>query len=74
MTKFAYGDVVRVMESAPAEMRPSAKAWVVGVFEADQRRGRHFDQFAPGSVYSVEFEDGSSIDVHESNLEPAEPG
>lgn len=41
--------------------------WVVGVF--DDRPGGYFDQFPPGTIYSIEFEDGSSVEVHESMLD-----
>jgi hypothetical protein len=29
-------------------------------------------QFQPGIVYSVEFEDGTAIDIHEDDIEPFE--
>jgi hypothetical protein len=74
VSKFTHGEVVRVMEGAPKEMRPGAQAWIVGVIEAGKRKGRYFEQFASGAVYTIEFEDGSSIDVDESDLEPAVPG
>lgn len=66
MTKFHYDDIVAVIDGAPPELRPGAKAWIVGVFE--DRPGKYFDIFPPGTVYSIEFEDGSSIEIHESNL------
>jgi hypothetical protein len=45
------------------------QAWIVGVFEGEGRRGTYFERFPPGSVYSVEFEDGASAEVHEDDLE-----
>lgn len=69
MTKFTYDDIVNVISSAPAELRPGARAWIVGVFE--DRPGKYFESFPPGIVYSIEFEDGSSLEVHESLLELA---
>ena len=33
------------------------------------RNGPYFDQFPPGVVYSIEFEDGASIEVHGDRLE-----
>ncbi len=74
MTKFTHGDVVRVMESAPTGLQPGSKAWIVGVFQSDKRQGHYFEQFPAGAVYTIEFEDGSSIDIDELHLEPAEPG
>lgn len=66
MTKFTYDDIVRVSLLAPSNMRPGKKAWIVGVFE--EKMGPYFDQFPPGTIYSIEFEDGSSLEVHESML------
>ena len=74
MAQFTYADVVRVIEHAPREMRPGAKAWIVGVVKADQRHGPYHEKFAPGPVYTIEFEDGSSTDIDELSLEPAESG
>jgi len=64
---FNYDDVVKVRRDASSELRPGAKAWIVGVFET--RPGKFFDKFPEGIVYSIEFEDGSSIEIHEADLE-----
>lgn len=66
--QFTYNDIVRVLPSAGADARPGARAWIVGVF-ADPRPGQYFDKFPYGVVYSIEFEDGSSVEVHESDLQ-----
>jgi hypothetical protein len=66
--KYTYDDAVKVRASADPELRPGATAWVVGVFET--RPGPFFDRFPEGVVYTVEFEDGSSTEVHEQDLEP----
>jgi hypothetical protein len=66
MSKFDYGDVVRVVGDAPAHLGPGQKAWIVGVF--GDRPGKYFDQFPEGIVYSIEYEDGSSLEVHEKYL------
>ena len=66
--KFNYDDTVRVCPDVIPELRPGATAWVVGVFET--RSGSYFDKFPDGVIYTIEFEDGSSADVHEMNLEP----
>lgn len=65
--KFNYDDVVRVQPFANIEARPNERAWIVGVFEA-RPEGSYFDKFPAGVVYSIEFEDGSAIEVHEANL------
>ncbi|GAB3407035.1 hypothetical protein GCM10027318_18410 [Massilia agilis] len=65
--KFTYNDIVRVKGAAQA---PGGQlGWIVGVFE--ERAGTYFDKFAPGVVYTVEFEDGSATELHENKLEPA---
>ena len=64
---FDYDDVVRVRSGAPADLRPGKKAWVVGVFAT--RPGPYFDRFPQGVVYTIEFEDGSSMEIHEADLE-----
>ena len=68
MTLFTFNDVVRIKATAPAMCRPGALAWIIAVF-TESRPGSSFDEFPPGTVYSVEFEDGSAIDIHESLLE-----
>lgn len=66
--KFNYDDVVRVRSNAPPELRPGEIAWVVGVFDP-RPEGSYFEKFPAGVVYSVEFEDGVSIEIHENDLE-----
>ncbi len=69
MAKFDYSDVVRVVADADEEFRPSAIAWVIGVFQ-ERPSGEHFASFPDGTVYAVEFEDGEAIDIPETMLEP----
>lgn len=71
MPTFDYGDVVQVRLDASNDLRPGSKAWVVGVFET--RPGPYFDKFPEGVVFTIEYEDGSSLEIHESNLEPGIP-
>jgi hypothetical protein len=73
MSKFTYSDIVMVRKNVPAKFRPGARAWVIAVFDSrDKRPGKYFDAFPEGPVYTVEFEDGSTEEVHEDNLEKAE--
>jgi len=65
--KFDYDDIVRVHPGAPAAARPGERAWVVGILENGPKRG-YFDTFPPGVIYLVEFEDGSSTEVHEDHV------
>lgn len=66
MTKFTYNDIVRVQGEAEPTL-PHGRAWVVGIFE--KRPGPYFNKFPAGVVYTIEFEDGSSTEVHECSLE-----
>lgn len=67
-----YDDTVRVRMTAPLRERRGALASVCGVTPPAQRREGHWEQFPPGTVYLVEFEDGEALDVHESWIERAE--
>lgn len=69
--KFSYDDIVQVRLTANSDLRPGAKAWIVGVF--DTRPGPYFDKFPEGAVYTIEFEDGSSLEIHEQDLEAGTP-
>jgi hypothetical protein len=69
--KFNYDDVVQVRSDASSELRPGAKAWIVSVFET--RPGPYFNKFPEGVVYTIEFEDGSSLEIHEQDLETSSP-
>jgi hypothetical protein len=69
MNKFTYGSSVLVRKDAPDNLRPGQQASVFGVFLPPDRKGSHFDQFAPGVVYSIEYGDGDAADIHEDFLE-----
>jgi hypothetical protein len=69
MSKFTCDDTVWIKKDAPSQLRRGQKASVIMVFPPQDRIGSYFDRFPPGVVYSIEFEDGESIDVHESFLE-----
>lgn len=70
--KFDYDDIVIVKKMAPSSLRPGSKAWVVGVFF--DRPGHYFDKFPEGTVYTIEFEDGESVEAHEGFLESYDVG
>ncbi|WP_256079459.1 hypothetical protein [Massilia sp. YIM B04103] len=65
-SKFNYGDIIQIASDAPAELRAGERGWIVGIFT--ERQGSGFDHFPPGVVYTVEYEDGSSAEVHEMHL------
>ncbi|MDP3669273.1 MAG: hypothetical protein Q8R69_06250 [Telluria sp.] len=71
MPKFSYNDIVRVRLEAPPELRRD-RGWIVGIFE--DRPGPYFDKFPKGVVYTIEFEDGTSDEVHEDDLEADQSG
>ncbi len=60
---------MRVRAGAEPQVRGGEVGWVVGIFDDQSRRGDYFTKFPAGVVYTVELEDGSSIEVHESVLE-----
>jgi hypothetical protein len=66
---FTYNDIVRVASDAPSEKRPGQRAWVIAVFPEGHRLREALDPLPTGTVYSVEFEGGDAIEVHESHLE-----
>jgi hypothetical protein len=68
MNKFTFDDTVQVKKDAAIPLR-RAKASITMIFLPQDREGSYFDQFPSGVVYSIEYEDGESIDVHEDFLE-----
>jgi hypothetical protein len=70
MNKFVYDDVIRIRSDAHQKFRSGERAWVVGVITEDRRLGSHYEQFPLGTIYTIEFEDGDSIDIHEDGIEP----
>jgi hypothetical protein len=70
MTKFTYDDIVRITADAPIESRRGQRAWVVAISEEENRKGSFLAAFPAGVVYTVEFEDGSSTEIHEKHLTP----
>ena len=65
--RFDYNDRVRVRKATTDLSRLGAVAWIVGVFS--ERIGPYFEQFPDGPVYTIEYEDGSSHEVAEGDLE-----
>ena len=77
MTKFTWGDYVRIKDDAPAELKPGKAASIFAVVDTLERERQGHDsfwtQFPPGVIHGVEFEDGSDVYLHEDFLEHAEP-
>jgi hypothetical protein len=74
VTKFTWGDSVRIAGAAPAHLRPGSAGAVVGISEQHERSGSYLEEFPSGVVYNVEFGDGSTAQVQEDYLIPLELG
>lgn len=72
MSKFTWNETVKVVHGAPQEWRPGETASVVGMIQEEERLGSFRERFPRGIVYTIEFEDGSSIEVDEASLELVE--
>jgi hypothetical protein len=70
VAKFDYNDVVKIKGNTSAE-RCGEQAWVIAILE--DRTRWPLKEFGPGVIYSVEFEDGVAIDIHEDELELCSP-
>jgi len=70
MTKFTYDDIVKAKSGTATQLRPGERGWIVAVLE--DRRRIPLPQFPPGVVYTMEFEDGAAVNVHEDDLELVE--
>lgn len=67
--RFTYDDLVLVLSDGRVAGRDGARASVIAVFpSASTRPGPSLGAFAEGPVYTVEFEDGSTAEVHEDWL------
>jgi len=67
---FAWNDIVETTEEAPAYLRPGSRAWVVGISAPHERSGSFLAEHPAGYVYTIEFEDGSSVNAEEAMLRP----
>jgi hypothetical protein len=65
---YDYNDRVRIRSTGTDDARVDAVAWIVGIF-LKRPAGPYFAAFPPGVVYTIEYEDGSSQEVHEADLE-----
>lgn len=69
MATFTYNDTVRVKLVAPAQYRPGELASIVGISLQAERSGDFLKAFPHGILYTIEFEDGSSMQLHEDLVE-----
>jgi hypothetical protein len=71
MNEFTFGDTVRIKRDAPSPLRQGEPGSIVAVSLPQDRQGSYYDRFPSGVVYTIEYSDGESVDVHESLLDPA---
>jgi hypothetical protein len=69
MQRFTYGDTVKIHLHAPSKFRPGEPATVVGISLETERRGDFLALFPQGVVYTIEFEGGDFVEIHESLVE-----
>ena len=70
MTRPTWGDLVRLSEKAPAKWRPGAYASVCGMIKVETALHAETFECPIGTmVYTVEYPDGSSVQVPENFLE-----
>lgn len=67
---FTWNDIVETIEEAPTRLRPGSRACIVGISAPHERSGAFLADHPVGYVYTIEFEDGSSVDAGEAMLRP----
>lgn len=72
IAKYTYNDLVRVAPSAASELRPGMLASVVAITPVEIRSGNFLKEFPSGTLYTIEFDDGTSVTVEESDIELVE--
>ena len=73
MASPTWGDTVRVKADALPEMHPGALAAVCGTRKVDTAElARQFNCEIGTTLYLVEYSDGSSLEIPEGLLEPAD--
>jgi hypothetical protein len=67
MAQLEYDQIVKIKSTSKLAARRGSRGWIVAILE--DRNRYPLEEFPPGIVYSVEFDDGQAIDVHEDDLE-----
>lgn len=65
---FTWNDIVEAVEDADPLLRPGSRAWIVGISAQHERSGLFLQEHPTGFVYTIEFEDGSSVSAPEAEL------
>ena len=70
MSKFNWGDTIRVVKSAPSGFHPNQLGEVCGLYviKSSEESIAH-KQSVGTTVYLIEFSDGNSIEIPENHLE-----
>ncbi len=71
MAKYDYNDSVYLMNIGKDNPRFGVLASVVGIIE--DRLRWPLSNFPPGVIYTIEFEGGDAMDVHEGSLSSEPP-
>lgn len=69
MRPVTWGDSIRVLAHAPSRFRPGSYASVAGVFTIGEREEKAFSEPRGTRMLTVEFDDGSSIEIPERLVE-----
>jgi hypothetical protein len=80
MAKYTYSDVVRVEAgvkhwvNVPGSRKPGPRIGEpASVYAVDDELSAYWKtKYPAGAVYGVEYEDGDSVEIHESDLELVE--
>jgi hypothetical protein len=70
MTTYTWNDSVTAKPGSDPRLRPGELASVVGIIEEKSRKGEFLEEFPHGTVYTIEFNDGSSVEAAEDDLLP----
>ena len=65
---FTWNDIVEAVEDADPLLRPGSRSWIVGISAQHERSGSFLQEHPTGFVYTIEFEDGSSVSAPEDKL------
>ncbi len=73
MPVFTWGDTVKIKAAAAPARCPGALAEVVGIREIEtEAQARQFEATIGSKLYLLELGDGTSIEIPEAWIEPAE--
>lgn len=59
----SWGEEIAVLDAAPADYRPGAKGWVVGMRTITERDEQFTFNPLGTRLLTIEFEDGSSVEI-----------